>query len=56
MSSPTKNSGETKGRRGAVEKVAQRIVLESKGQISHEQARQKAIKHAYRVDRKQGRG
>jgi len=54
--SHTKNSGETQGRRAAVQKVAQRIVKDSKGKVSHAEARKKAIKHANRVDRKQGRG
>jgi hypothetical protein len=56
MSNGTNNSGETKGMREKVERLTQRIVKHSNGKVSQRDAKQKAIHHANRIDRRNGRG
>lgn len=49
------SSGETRGGREAIDRLADRIVQDHGGKITHETARKRAVESARRHDRRSGK-
>lgn len=49
------SSGETRGGREAIDRMATRIVEDHGGKITHQQARKRAVESARRYDRRSGK-